>query len=467
MPARSTSRARQPVPDSPVDAPPLVSTRWRLVDSLRGFALLGIVLVNALDITQLGYARVLEGGDPIDDPVRDLLYLTVQTRFVPIFEFLFGMSLWFVLASARERSARPTLVVLRRLVVLVGIGLLLGLVYPGNVLVEYGIVGLLALPLVRFCPRWAVLGAGAVLTVLAYALLGGGSAAIPGLVLLGAGAAAAGLPRALEHAGRPVAVVATVAAGLSVPALLWQSTTPGDPRFSTEGGTAGLVMAALYVASFALLWRTRARLLLAGFFEPLGRMAISNYVGAALVIAAAALIIDFGHMTSVVPGVALGLTIIAVQSVLSRLWLRHFVYGPVEWLWRAGTWWTVPTVRRDAGRHLSATRTDTAPAAPGRPSPQVTRSGSEEERPPRPRPAVAGAAAVGAGTYSSSVVRRFFFGGQRPAEELVAVLLPEPLGSEVDQLLGADRFVEAVRLVRRRTDLNLLPATLAVRHRQE
>lgn len=65
------------------------------------------------------------------------------------------------------------------------------------------------------------------------------------------------------------------------------------------------------------------------------------------------------------------------------------------------------------------------------------------------------------------MLRRFFFGGQRPAEELVAVLLPEELGSEVDQLLGAGRFVEAVRLVRRRTDLNLLPATLAVRHRQD
>ncbi len=64
------------------------------------------------------------------------------------------------------------------------------------------------------------------------------------------------------------------------------------------------------------------------------------------------------------------------------------------------------------------------------------------------------------------MLRRFFFGGQRPAEELVAVLLPEELGSEVDQLLGAGRFVEAVRLVRR-TDLNLLPATLAVRHRQD
>jgi hypothetical protein len=46
--------------------------------------------------------------------------------------------------------------------------------------------------------------------------------------------------------------------------------------------------------------------------------------------------------------------------------------------------------------------------------------------------------------------------------EPVAVLLPEPLESEVRALLAADQYVEAVRRVRQRTRLNLLPAVLAV-----
>jgi hypothetical protein len=46
--------------------------------------------------------------------------------------------------------------------------------------------------------------------------------------------------------------------------------------------------------------------------------------------------------------------------------------------------------------------------------------------------------------------------------EPVAVLLPEPLASEVRALLAADQYVEAVRRVRQRTRLNLLPAVLAV-----
>ena len=44
----------------------------------------------------------------------------------------------------------------------------------------------------------------------------------------------------------------------------------------------------------------------------------------------------------------------------------------------------------------------------------------------------------------------------------VAVILPEPLASEVRALLAAGRRVEAVRRVRQRTHLGLLPAVLAV-----
>jgi hypothetical protein len=48
------------------------------------------------------------------------------------------------------------------------------------------------------------------------------------------------------------------------------------------------------------------------------------------------------------------------------------------------------------------------------------------------------------------------------SEAPVAVILPEPLAGEVRALLREDKRVEAVRLVRERTHLNLLPAVLAV-----
>lgn len=53
-----------------------------------------------------------------------------------------------------------------------------------------------------------------------------------------------------------------------------------------------------------------------------------------------------------------------------------------------------------------------------------------------------------------------------PPEPPVAVLLPEPLGGQVDALMTQDREVDAIRLVRRRTEIGLLPAYRAVHHRR-
>lgn len=324
------------------------ATRWQFIDALRGFVLCGILLVNAVDITGVGDAWIAAHATALpDDPTRTVLDAAVQTRFVPIFNTLFGMSLWFVLAGARTRSARPGLVLVRRLAALVGIGAVTALVYPGNILYEYGVVGLLVLPAVLWLPRWAVLGAGVVLTVAAYAATGGGLAATPGLMLLGAGAAAAGLPARLESAGRGVRAVFLASAVATVPLLVLQlTTTTGDPRFSTLGGVAGSVMAVLYATALSLLWHTRARPVVAAVFEPLGRMALSNYVGAAVVLALLAVVVPFGGMVSALPVVLLSVALLVVQWIGSRLWLRHFAYGPVEWLWRTVTWWRPARSRR-------------------------------------------------------------------------------------------------------------------------
>jgi uncharacterized membrane protein YeiB len=49
---------------------------------------------------------------------------------------------------------------------------------------------------------------------------------------------------------------------------------------------------------------------------------------------------------SAAPVVVLSLAVIAAQSVLSRLWLKHLVYGPVEWLWRSVAWLRPAALRR-------------------------------------------------------------------------------------------------------------------------
>ncbi|MEJ7807963.1 MAG: DUF418 domain-containing protein, partial [Telluria sp.] len=42
-------------------------------------------------------------------------------------------------------------------------------------------------------------------------------------------------------------------------------------------------------------------------------------------------------------GCVVGMVI--VQVPLCHLWLKHFRYGPMEWLWRAITYWQIPAMR--------------------------------------------------------------------------------------------------------------------------
>jgi uncharacterized membrane protein YeiB len=325
-------RIPQPATTGPrLPGPAATVPRLRFLDALRGLAIAGIVLVNIPDMTRLAVQPGV---------ARTVLDLAVQTRFVPIFEFLFGIGMWFVLRSARKRGRSPWAALLARLAGLFGIGALHALVYPGEVLTTYAVAGLLVLP-VMLAPRWLqlALGAGMELTVLV--LAGSTSAEAPGIMLLGAAAAGYGVPALLDRSARPVAVAFLVTAALCVPALALQLAEPGDPRFTVAGGRAGFVIAAAYVTGLSLLWKTQARRLLAAVFEPIGRMALTCYVTASLIVVPVGAMAGFAGSATLAPALTLGVAVIAAQSLACRAWLHHFRYGPLEWVWRAITWRTI------------------------------------------------------------------------------------------------------------------------------
>jgi uncharacterized protein len=71
-----------------------------------------------------------------------------------------------------------------------------------------------------------------------------------------------------------------------------------------------------------------------------GRMAISNYLLQTLICTTLVYGYGFGLYGQVgaAAGVLLTLAIYALQIPLSVWWLRHFRFGPVEWLWRSLTY---------------------------------------------------------------------------------------------------------------------------------
>ena len=102
-------------------------------------------------------------------------------------------------------------------------------------------------------------------------------------------------------------------------------------------GYVGMVVLMLHSHSF---W-SRIRVL-----APVGRMALTNYLGQSLICS----FVFFGYGLGQwgMPRawqVVFVLAVFAVQVAFSHWWLARFRYGPMEWLWRAFTYRQIPAMR--------------------------------------------------------------------------------------------------------------------------
>jgi uncharacterized protein len=139
--------------------------RIQAMDVLRGFALLGILLMNIegfvgpLNSALTGLDPQWTGADRWADA---LIYIFVQGKFYPLFSLLFGMG--FAVMMVRANSAgRPFFgVYFRRVLALLVIGVAHALlVWSGDILTTYALV---AIPLLLFfrstpqsrLPKWGI-----------------------------------------------------------------------------------------------------------------------------------------------------------------------------------------------------------------------------------------------------------------------------------------------------------------------
>ncbi|GAA3440574.1 hypothetical protein GCM10018955_00120 [Planomonospora venezuelensis] len=316
-----------------------MTRRLHELDALRGFAICGIMVVNTWQHTRGHLAD--PGYTAVDWAVENLF----QSRFYPVFSFLFGLSFVLFLESAAVRTDRPRLALLRRLAVLACFGAVHWYVNPGEVLLPYALFGALVLLPASFLPRAAVLLLGAAVTAWAAYLNGGFvvdggplgdrvfvALLIPAMFLLGT---ALMRYRPGPHLLPPAFLASAVlAAGL----VLLQAASRTDPDLYRPGlyVAAPLACATAYCTGLLLLLRTRLRVPLEAALTPLGRMALTNYLTSTAVILLALPLLTADPTRLAVP--ALALATLAVQVLFSRWWLARFRYGPLEWAWRCLTW---------------------------------------------------------------------------------------------------------------------------------
>jgi uncharacterized protein len=90
-------------------------------------------------------------------------------------------------------------------------------------------------------------------------------------------------------------------------------------------------------------WRERLRPL-----TYVGRMAFTNYITQSIVCTTIFYGFGFGLYDKLSPiaGTGIVAAIYGVQIIISRIWLTHFRYGPLEWLWRTLTYGSLQPFRR-------------------------------------------------------------------------------------------------------------------------
>ncbi|HLW27712.1 MAG TPA: DUF418 domain-containing protein [Kiloniellales bacterium] len=135
--------------------------RIGLLDVLRGFAILGILLMNVQSFGMVSgaYLNPKALGEP---PVADYLiwlltHLLVDEKFIAILTMLFGAGLLLMAQRSKLTSGEFERVFRRRMLWLLAIGLIHGLLlWRGDILTTYAICGMAAIYF-RHMPPWKLL----------------------------------------------------------------------------------------------------------------------------------------------------------------------------------------------------------------------------------------------------------------------------------------------------------------------
>jgi uncharacterized protein len=113
-----------------------------------------------------------------------------------------------------------------------------------------------------------------------------------------------------------------------------------------------------WVSAMMLASRVAALLVLTRRLAAVGRMAFTNYI----LHTAICTTVFYGHGFGLFGKVdrtgqfAIVLAIWALQLVISPIWLKYFLFGPLEWLWRSLTYWQWEPFTRCRHRAGSETR---------------------------------------------------------------------------------------------------------------
>ena len=398
-----------------------LNRRITVIDALRGFALLGVVLVHMNQHYSYYSMGPFLPHEPIltqwDESATWLVWNVMLGRFINIFAFLFGMSFFIQMDRANQKGVSFGGRFLWRMFILFAIGLFDTCFYSGDILSIYAVFGVLMLFLNKF-KNW-------VLILLAVLLLAGA----PRMVMIGYSKLTAPAQTELVEQASSRPRTPSVEQQEPPKPSFWRSAkenltsgTEGKLNYQFNSGNRGYITLAIFMLglvvgrtrffesvhinkrrnwillgifiggvlltnwlvslippqesmwrvmrqggtpsvalmtvqalndmnmvlsscvlamAFIVLYQMRGIGNVLDVLSPYGRMGLTNYVSQSIIGALLFAMWAFGdrfgawHSAEIL---LLGLGVYAIQVIISKLWLNHFQYGPLEWLWRSLTY---------------------------------------------------------------------------------------------------------------------------------
>lgn len=361
----TSDSAASPRPTNPSD-------RIDAIDVLRGIALFGVMAINLVMEFRVSIFEQFLGpktfASPIDRVIDAILSQAVELKAFALFSLLFGAGL-AIQFDRLATSERRTVLLVRRLAVLLVFGIIhLCLIWNGDILTEYALAGFIVLPLL-FGPRWLLTLAALMFLALYLAMQDFPPAGLfPSRAAIWRDVmdanriyATGGFLDVAAFRLRELALIAPLHAfvflrtiGLFlVGALAWRSGIVQNTRGLFAIALAAISLGAGFfgvtepLGTIALALGYGAAILgiasfehgkqLLGWAAPLGRMAFTNYVAQSIIFGW----IFYGYglglfaRLGITEALAVGIAVYVGQVLFSAWWLRHYRYGPLEWLWRS------------------------------------------------------------------------------------------------------------------------------------
>ena len=112
-----------------------------------------------------------------------------------------------------------------------------------------------------------------------------------------------------------------------------------------------------WIGAVMLIYKSEKLRFITRPLAAVGRMALTNYLMHSIICTTIFYGHGFGMFGQVerVGQILIVAAIWAIQLIVSPIWLRHFRFGLLEWLWRSLTYWRLQPVLRRGDDHFSWT----------------------------------------------------------------------------------------------------------------